>query len=625
MADTPILNYKGKYDGPEIDKAVELALDLENPKSCPYYVHVSLSQPDYVLTVGLGDAEGNPFNYAEIDLPLESMVVNATYSNGNIILHLQDGTTTEPIPISALIAGLVSETRTIAGIDLKDDITQKELRDALDVYTKDSVDQLVTDLENTINETLNEMKQSLDDLSELTSEHDTQIKKNASDISINKNDIVINRVTLGTQRKNLLSVNDGTATRLIEEFINRIEPGKYILSIGELTSTDTDSSICNCFFTDNYNTQLSNQILLKRGTDISATVTINEPVTKIRIYSSNSWTNSEGDTVTASNIMLRPADITDSTYEPYKPSVNERLVDIEESVSELTPQVEQNKSDILKVQRHSATMGMYSQGWYRIAECVIGQGRSAILRLERTYGNNPPEIITLLINVAYNVASAPFFDCNILDKYVQKSLLKKLRIVIPTELSLSSKMYIDIWNDDTSANSLKTTIFGESVLSSSNEPITILNPTIAPELTGEYTTKQFDLTEGDVFDRLKNLKDLLSKLHGAVSYPVTANGSFTAAGATENITNRIRTDIIPVKAGDVIEIINGSLVHGCGIWKGTVNSTNIIRNDSSPKNTNENVIIEYDGNIVITFLRSNNENISLSDFDGSVTLYRKST
>lgn len=206
MADTPILNYKGRYDGPEIDKAVELALGLENPKSCPYYVHVSLSQPDYVLTIGLGDAEGNPFNQAEIDLPLESMVVNATYSNGNIILHLQDGTSTEPIPISALIAGLVSETRTIAGIDLRDDITQKELRDALGVYTKDSVDQLVSDLENTINETLNEMKQSLDDLSDLTSEHDTQIKKNTSDIAIN-------RGTIGYQSKNLLNHTAKTETK----------------------------------------------------------------------------------------------------------------------------------------------------------------------------------------------------------------------------------------------------------------------------------------------------------------------------------------------------------------------------------------------------------------------------
>lgn len=178
---------------------------------------------------------------------------------------------------------------------------------------------------------------------------------------------------------------------------------------------------------------------------------------------------------------------------------------------EIDEQHEDIKSDILKVQRHSAAMAMNSQGWYRIAECIIGQGRSAILRLERTYGNNPPEIITLLVNVAYNVASQPFFDCNILDKYVKSSLLKKLRIVIPTELSLNSKMHIDVWNDGTSANSLKTTIFGESVLSSSNEPITILNPTIAPELPEGYTSKEFDLTVGDVFERLSALETALAQ------------------------------------------------------------------------------------------------------------------
>lgn len=158
---------------------------------------------------------------------------------------------------------------------------------------------------------------------------------NKSDILKAKNDIAINRVALGTQCKNLLSVNDGTATRFIDKIINQIEPGKYILSIGELTSTDADSSICLCLFTDNNNTQLSNNIHLKRGTNISATVTINKPVTKIRIYASNDWINSDGDTVTASNIMLRPADITDDTYESYKSSVNERLVEVENDVSSL--------------------------------------------------------------------------------------------------------------------------------------------------------------------------------------------------------------------------------------------------------------------------------------------------
>lgn len=372
MADTPILNYKGKYDGPEIDKAVELALDLENPKSCPYHVHVSLSQPDYVLTIGLGDAEGNLFNHAEIDLPLESMVVNATYSNGNIILHLQDGTSTEPIPISALIAGLVSENRTIAGIDLKDDITPKELRDALDVYTKDSVDQLVTDLEDRIDETLNEMKQSLDDLSEQTSEHDTQIKKNTSDMVTNKSDIAINRATLGTQCKNIINNNilsttdggltitvnedksvtfNGTATKVVYYWVyatgvsissqKKLPRGKYILTGCPKGGKQETYSLAIGYRKiptgDRYGGRdIGNGYTLIMDSDTGSIDIL------IQIQ-----TGTIVDNLTFYP-MLRSADITDPTYEPYVPSVNERLVDVEESVSELTPQVEQNKSDILK-------------------------------------------------------------------------------------------------------------------------------------------------------------------------------------------------------------------------------------------------------------------------------------
>lgn len=351
MADTPILNYKGKYDGPEIDKAVELALGLDNPKSCPYYVHVSLSQPDYVLTIGLGDAEGNLFNHTEIDLPLESMVVNATYENGNIILHLQDGTSTEPIPISALIAGLVSETRTIAGVDLKDDITPKELRDALSVYTKDSVDQLVSDLEDRINETLNEMKRSLDDLSELTSEHDTQIKKNTSDITTNKsdilktkNDIAVNRTTLGTQCKNLLNHTAKTET------VNGVNI--TVNADGSITFAGTFNGTSAYYHQIYKNADGSNKTItkgkyivsggaeefgffVKHGTNFSGNngtqfnvktsdvpITIENETERIEFFVSLSPAREYNATIYP---MLRSADITDSTYEPYKPSLQEQI------------------------------------------------------------------------------------------------------------------------------------------------------------------------------------------------------------------------------------------------------------------------------------------------------------
>lgn len=340
MADTPILNYKGKYDGPEIDKAVELALGLDNPKSCPYYVHVSLSKPDYVLTIGLGDSEGNLFNHTEIDLPLESMVVNATYENGNIILHLQDGTSTEPIPISALIAGLVSETRTIAGIDLKDNITQKELRDALDVYTKESVDQLVSDLEDRIDKTLN-------DLSDLTSEHDTQIKKNTSDIAVN-------RTTLGYQGKNLL--NHTAKTETVDGVNITVNADRSITFSGTFTGTDIR------YHQIYKNADGSNKTIgkgkyivsggaeefgffVKHGTNFSGNngkqfnvktsdvpITIENETERIEFFVSLSPAREYNATIYP---MLRSADITDATYEPYKPSVNERLIELANDIKKI--------------------------------------------------------------------------------------------------------------------------------------------------------------------------------------------------------------------------------------------------------------------------------------------------
>jgi hypothetical protein len=159
-----------------------------------------------------------------------------------------------------------------------------------------------------------------------------QINTNKSNILAVKNDIAVNRTMLGTQKKNLLSVSEGSATRLFEKTINQIEPGNYILSFGEVISTDTDKNECLCFFSDSYNVQKSNAISLKRGTNISVPVTINEPVTKIRVYASNDWNNSADDTITVSNAMLRYADITDDTYEAYKPSIDTRLTDVENNL-----------------------------------------------------------------------------------------------------------------------------------------------------------------------------------------------------------------------------------------------------------------------------------------------------
>lgn len=519
MADTPILNYKGKYDGPEIDKAVELALGLENPKSCPYYVHISLSKPDYVLTIGLGDAEGNLFNHAEIDLPLESMVVNATYENGNIILHLQDGTSTEPIPISALIAGLVSENRTIAGIDLKDNITQKELRDALDMYTKDSVDQLVSDLENRIDETLN-------DLSDLTSEHDTQIKKNTSDIAVN-------RTTLGVQSKNLIaSVLKSQTTSGITVTVN---DDKSITFNGTATKS--------LFFTIGYFTPPDiRRYALSGCPDGGSNKTYQLYISDTNAYNAGPltydtrFTPTNTDRLTVSIViymnavcdnltfypMVRDANITDRTYEPYVPSVNERLVEVEESVSELTPQVEQNKSDILSnaetIERiglktgSSAAVHLSAVGWYRAFVAERKQTvRSGILMINRAFNTAAPESYTILFNLAH---SNSIF--RLLSKNIEGQGITKIRLVYSSTTPQLSPCYIDIYYNSTSGNTMTTSVYCESIAATgagstfANSRFVVSDFSVA-EIPEGYKSVEFDLTGKDVFERLTALETALTQ------------------------------------------------------------------------------------------------------------------
>lgn len=81
---------------------------------------------NYIMTISLKNKAGDVLDSKNIDFPIESMVVNATYENGKVILTLQNGNTL-PIDISDMIKGLVPTTRTIAGIDLNDDITAEEL------------------------------------------------------------------------------------------------------------------------------------------------------------------------------------------------------------------------------------------------------------------------------------------------------------------------------------------------------------------------------------------------------------------------------------------------------------------------------------------------------------------
>lgn len=93
---------------------------------------LSINTTNYLMTLELKNNEGLVLSSKTIDFPIESMVVDASYENGTLTLTLQNGTTID-VDISDIISGLVSDTRTIVGLDLKDDITKNELLNALNV------------------------------------------------------------------------------------------------------------------------------------------------------------------------------------------------------------------------------------------------------------------------------------------------------------------------------------------------------------------------------------------------------------------------------------------------------------------------------------------------------------
>lgn len=105
--------------------------DIES-LNIPTQLGLSIDTSTYVMTMALKNADGETIDSKSIDFPIESMVVNASYANGIITLTLQNGNTVD-VDVSALISGLVPDSRTIAGVDLQDNITKNELLSGLNV------------------------------------------------------------------------------------------------------------------------------------------------------------------------------------------------------------------------------------------------------------------------------------------------------------------------------------------------------------------------------------------------------------------------------------------------------------------------------------------------------------
>ena len=103
-----IINGANSYDDTELKKNIETrALITETGNK----IVLEINNETFVITAKLEDKNGNIISTSEgIDLPLESVVVNANYDDANkqITLTLQNGNTTS-FSVADLVNGLVSE------------------------------------------------------------------------------------------------------------------------------------------------------------------------------------------------------------------------------------------------------------------------------------------------------------------------------------------------------------------------------------------------------------------------------------------------------------------------------------------------------------------------------------
>jgi len=120
--------------------------------------------------------------------------------------------------------------------------------------------------------------------------------------------------------KNLATENNFSNTGYYKDVpVDGSLTGNVAVYIGNIISTDTDANQCAVLFI--YTDYTSSAIhLVNRGTASSFSVNLEEKVLKsVRIYSSDNYVHSSGDTVTVTNLMVCPKSLydADSTYEPY--------------------------------------------------------------------------------------------------------------------------------------------------------------------------------------------------------------------------------------------------------------------------------------------------------------------
>ena len=132
-------------------------------------------------------------------------------------------------------------------------------------------------------------------------------------------------IVIDSGQKNLLQ--DGDASKTANRWVNytvTLPAGKYVVYIGEYSSTDTDSTTAQGYFFSSSDSTISSRFAqTKAATDMWQEVTVTGTTSYLRIYASDNATHSQsGDSVTCAKVMVCPAALWEIShkYVPYCPS-----------------------------------------------------------------------------------------------------------------------------------------------------------------------------------------------------------------------------------------------------------------------------------------------------------------
>lgn len=503
-------------------------INTELMTNAGYSLGMSINPTTFELTMTLKNSTGGTVSSQKVDLPIESMVVSASYANGKLSLKLQNGQTLDT-DISAIVAGLVNQNFTIAGIDMKDNIEANELKTALGINTITSDVSILKNDMSTAKSNISTIQNDISGLKTRDSELQSDIDENTTAIEQNKSDILsaekaieINQRSIGMQvSKNLFDYAKW------ESSINSVDKGTFEKHGDGITISAIDYDA----YTSPYAASHTNiyKIPVKPNTKyILSWESDNDNDGKVYIFknavpsSGESGNNKDeksldfetnsnttfitvrfgvmyaGESITYSNIMIREADITDDTYEPYKPSVNERLTANENELTSMSS----------KTLISSEAKTVASKGWYRVfSSTVKGTSRNGLILLGHNYGTHYTENYLLAFNCGHQKN-----EFNMIKRFYEISSLNvitKIRIVSKQAGPQNNKCHIDIYYNYDAANTVYISIL-EDTENNVGRPFTPVKFTTA-EIPEGYTSYEFDLTGKDVFDRLAALETALSQ------------------------------------------------------------------------------------------------------------------